>query len=838
MVESRFDPETNTTFFPGTSGFERLGSGDGGGRGTTTEPTLTEFQRKFKESTGRLPTQNEIEREASRGGDITTPSTGAGEISPILKEGPTGQLSVFDPKTSVVSFEGTAAFEEAIASGPLRVQTERGLEFATEARREDIVKARARETALEKISPAIAPETPFRPDVQRERARQAIESLTPEEKELIGFGVREIKAETLQTPEAAIQAINPDLQISRDSIFQKEFTRAEPFATSTIRPEIETFKRLRGEEAAKQTKESLLGLGGAVLDLSIVTGVGAGFGVGFRALRAIGPRATAFSRGLELESALIFGGVTAVDVAKDIKEGRPLNAAETVVLAGGAVAGAAFGFGRAATLEAIRPGARALRGVRGVRTVKVGPPTPAGKATTAEKIQLGVGRRTEVAKTPTEALALQEALGPQSFPDVAFALRTGEFEPQQVGEIETIIGGKRLTRPQFEDITPFKVVGRKFKEGEFTERAVGGEEGFEGLTKIEIKEFVEKGPRTEQKILRREDIVQDVSISVRELAGKPTKRGFLGEEAAEIMGKTRGIQRESTPLERSFDLPELKTDVVPRPSRATRVDIFGERIGSKLTPLTVPVTIEQIETKPITDVGTETEITPLERVTPVARTEVGIDLGLGIGARIEGVLGDEVRPVITTDVFADVGVKPTAAITPAVTPTIDVSLPSDVITIPKPVTGFGFIGKKPPRKTKKKEIRADQSFKVTFKELGQLQRVDPNRFKNKKQAQRYGAYIVDIGPEIGFKTSTSKDPTAEVGIVPEVVSFSRRKFKFKKEGDFFIEKKKHRQDSFGERVLGNINIEGGAAFKLAKDKKVRLISKDFDIRIKGKGGIF
>jgi hypothetical protein len=159
-------------------------------------------------------------------------------------------------------------------------------------------------------------------------------------------------------------------------------------------------------------------------------------------------------------------------------------------------------------------------------------------------------------------------------------------------------------------------------------------------------------------------------------------------------------------------------------------------------------------------------------------------------------------------------VKPSPSKAPGVTPT-------------RPPTGVpsGFIGV-PKVKKIKPSVKA-QSFKATFLGKRGSQRVGKNRFSTRKEARRIASYIVDISPDIGFKISKSKDAPTKAQFSPAIVPFGQRRGKFEKKGNFFVEKKKHRTDSFGERTRGQIRVISGAAFKLGKGKPVRLLSKKF-----------
>lgn len=116
-----------------------------------------------------------------------------------------------------------------------------------------------------------------------------------------------------------------------------------------------------------------------------------------------------------------------------------------------------------------------------------------------------------------------------------------------------------------------------------------------------------------------------------------------------------------------------------------------------------------------------------------------------------------------------------------------------------------------------------KSFKLTFLGKNKQTRPDPNRFKDRKEARRFGGFLVDVGPDIGFKVDKSEDPPRRVNLLPDVAPFKKRRNKFTKKNSFFIEKKKHRTDSIGERLPGPVAIRAGVAFK----RGIRLISKGF-----------
>lgn len=579
----------------------------------------------------------------------------------------------------------------------------------TELSTEEIILARGREIAYKKITPAIAPATPLTKAEQRKRAKEAVASLSEIEKELIGFKIEEPKARMIRPAESKL------FDISRESAFQAQFTFAEPFAKSTIRPEIEQYKLARGEEAGKVAKESIYGLGEAMLSISVATGVGAGFGAGFRGLRALSR--TRFQRkavrATELGTGITFASVTAFEVGKKVKEKDVPGALETGILAGFAVKGAAIGFGKAKTLEAIEPGVRALKRVR----LKE-------KVTFKEMIQIGLGKRKEVPKTITEALALEKGIGRKPIAEIAGIEPTGEFEPIKVGEVKTKIGERIFTRPRFEFIAPFRVEARAFKKGILTEKEIGGP-FFKGTLKTKLKEIkvlgIKKRIPTERKGIEKIESVEykgeEIVIGRPTVLDKPTRvkglKGFVKETKAEaIPGKIK--PEEVFPTARETGIPEIKTRVGLKVKPRRKVTIFEEGITPRFKALAA------VRPSGVTLAKSKTKVTPLTRpkVTPTALIEALPGTGFkaipGVRAKAE--------PAKKVEVLAKplVGAKAKARAIPKIK---RITKLQRFKPPPKPVIERIIPPRIPPISFRRKKVPRRSAF--TYREIGGRTIIDP-----------------------------------------------------------------------------------------------------------------
>lgn len=526
------------------------------------------------------------------------------------------------------------------------------------------------------VAPVIEP-----PEERRRTFTEIIES---------GRGLSVAEIRDIVVAKTTVQPLK-EIRAQRGTVL--DYTYKAPAYKSTIRPEIEAYKELRGERAAEVTKETLIGFGEASVELGAMYAGGAVFGAGLRAIRAV-QQLQKVSKGVEISSAFIFAGVTGIEVGRGVKAGDPGMVAETLALASAGVAGAIKGYGKAAPLEAIGPGTRALKGVR-----------PSGKVTAREKIQLGLGRRAEVPKTTEEALALQKALGPRPIAEVATVDVKGEFEPIQVGEITTIIGGKKFTRPRFEEIAPLEAGVRKFEKGAYIETELAPETGFKEITTTKIFEFKEKGKVYERPVLRREEWVGEELLSVRELIGRARRRGFLGEEAGEVLGKTKPFEEVSPG--KIVD-PKIKAILKPsKPRIKSKVDIYDVGIGPKLRPIAITTGLTKGESKALAaSVGIAKY-----KARPISTALPKVDTKLKARARIVPDVRAPTMPKVITGVSpgidTGIGWKPFVPLKPAariditpVEPTI--KRPTVSITLPK----FDWdITDKRKKKRKKKKVK-------------------------------------------------------------------------------------------------------------------------------------
>lgn len=554
---------------------------------------------------------------------------------------------------------------------------------------EQIIEARSAEQRAEEIQEARERFRAPRKPPTRKEARARFEELggriLGEEPSFAdiqeaGVEVSDIRMRDIVVARATEQPLVPK---RREAI--EEFAFGEPFPKTTIRPEIEEFKEVRGERAEKVTRETLKGLGEAAIDISVAYGGGLAFGAGLRGVRAVS-RLKPLAKPIESVAAAGFAGITGVEVGKGIVEDDPGKIARTAAFAGAGVAGAIKGFGKAAPLEEIGLGVKALKGVR-----------PEAKVTVHERIQLGLGRRAKVPKTLEEAIALQEALGPKPIADVALIEPKGEFEPTQVGEITTVIGGKKFTRPRFEEIASLEAATRKFEKGIFREIELAPETGFKEITRTDIFEFTERGKVFERRVLRREERVGEELLSVRELVGKSRRRGFLGEEAGEAaVGRTKPFE-EFKPQGRAVSKIEQATKFDPKIKM--RVEIFDVGIGPKIKPIAITTGLTKAEIKALDESLGITR--PKAKVLPTAVPKIDTKLRVGT-ATVPDITLQE-RAGVITDVLADVdlGVTP---FRPGKPPKKPSKITTDVIiTEPGPPEGFGFPSRRP--KEKKKKIK-------------------------------------------------------------------------------------------------------------------------------------
>ncbi len=133
MAGPIYDPETQTTYYPGTAGHKRL-------TGEAAEEAAAE-EKKDEGDNGPAPEEKAKAEELLEAEKAEKERLEMLEQAPVLKE-ERGVKSISDPKTGVVYYEGTKGYRDRI-TGPLRIEGQRLYEKTQ--------RARGREATVEEI---------------------------------------------------------------------------------------------------------------------------------------------------------------------------------------------------------------------------------------------------------------------------------------------------------------------------------------------------------------------------------------------------------------------------------------------------------------------------------------------------------------------------------------------------------------------------------------------------------------------------------------------------------------------------------------------------------------